>query len=48
MRMCEQILKKTAPQYNSNDLNCKNIEGQILTYNSDFSLTKQKTRHETN
>ena len=24
MKMCEQILKKTAPQYNSNSLNCKN------------------------
>ena len=23
MKMCEQILKKTAPQYNSNPLNCK-------------------------
>ena len=23
MKMCEQILKKTAPQYNSNSLNCK-------------------------
>ena len=23
MKMCEQILKKTAPQYNSNALNCK-------------------------
>ena len=22
MKMCEQILKKTAPQYNSNSLNC--------------------------
>ena len=27
MKMCEQILKKkTAPQYNSNSLNCKNQE----------------------
>ena len=23
MKMCEQILNKTAPQYNSNSLNCK-------------------------
>ena len=23
MKMCEQIFKKTAPQYNSNSLNCK-------------------------
>ena len=23
MKMCEQILKKTAPQYNSHSLNCK-------------------------
>ena len=23
MKMCEQILKKTAPEYNSNSLNCK-------------------------
>ena len=29
MKMCEQILKKTAPQYNSNSLNCKKPrEGQ--------------------
>ena len=29
MKMCEQILKKTAPQYNSNSLNCKKSrEGQ--------------------
>ena len=35
MKMCEQILKKkTAPQYNSNSLNCKNIAGQVLTYKS--------------
>ena len=27
MKMCEQILKKkTAPQYNSNSLNCNKIE----------------------
>ena len=27
MKMCEQILKKkTAPQYNSNSLNCKKLE----------------------
>ena len=35
MKICEQILKKkTSPQYNSNTLNCKNIAGQVLTYNS--------------
>ena len=35
MKMCEQILKKkTGPQYNSNSLNCKNIAGQDLKYNS--------------
>ena len=29
MKMCEQILKKkTAPQYNSNSLNCKKTEHQ--------------------
>ena len=29
MKMCEQILKKkTAPQYNSNSLNCKKTEQQ--------------------
>ena len=29
MKMCEQILKKTAPQYNSKSLNCKKPrEGQ--------------------
>ena len=29
MKMCEQILKKkTAPQYNSNSLNCKKIGAQ--------------------
>ena len=38
--MCEQILKKkTATQYNSNSLNCKNIAGQIIQRNL---LTKQK------
>ena len=31
MKMCEQILKKTAPQYNSNSLNFNN-----LIYNSTF------------
>ena len=31
--MCED-LKNTAPQYNSNSLNCKNIAGEVLTYNS--------------
>ena len=25
MKKCEQILKKTAPQYNSNSLNCKKL-----------------------
>ena len=44
MKMCEQILKKkTAPQYNSNSLNCKKYsrtspDGQF----KEFSLTKQK------
>ena len=28
MKMCEKILKKTAPKNNSNSLNCKNIAGQ--------------------
>ena len=42
--MCEQILKKkTAPQYNSNSLHCKNIAGQVLTYNSkDFHRLNEK------
>ena len=41
MKMCEQIFKKkTAPQYNSSSLNCKNIAGQILLKES--SLSKQK------
>ena len=26
MKMCEQIKKKTAPQYNSNSLNCKKTQ----------------------
>ena len=30
MKMCEQILKKTAPQYNSNSLNCEKESTQIL------------------
>ena len=29
MKMCGQILKKTAPHYNSNSLNCKNIAGRL-------------------
>ena len=45
MKMCEQILKKkTAPQYNSNSLNCKNKSGQVMKQFNEFSLTKQKTR----
>ena len=29
MKLCEHIFKKTAPQYNSNSLNCKKLrEGQ--------------------
>ena len=43
MKMCEQILK-TAPQYNSNSLNCKNIAGQVLLQFKEVSLIKQKTR----
>ena len=39
MKMCEQILKKnTAPRYNSNSLNYKNIAGQVLKYSSKFSM----------
>ena len=31
MKMCEQILKKkTAPQYNSNSLNCKKFRSAII------------------
>ena len=31
MKMCEQILKKkTAPQYNSNSLNCKKNRSAII------------------
>ena len=41
MKMCEQILKKkTAPQYNSNSLNCKKTAPQ---YNSN-SLNCKKTK----
>ena len=39
MKMCEQILKKkTAPQYNSNSLNCKKTEHQ---YNPILGLWKK-------
>ena len=31
--MCEQNLKKTAPQYNSNSVNNRNIAGQVLKSN---------------
>ena len=44
MKMCEQILKKkTAPQYNSNSLNCKKHSrtSPDLQF-KEFSLTKQK------
>ena len=30
MKMCEQIFKKTAPQYNSNSLNCKTSMSPII------------------
>ena len=31
VKMCEQILKKTAPQYDSNSLNYKKIRSAIIT-----------------
>ena len=44
MKKCEQILKKkTAPQYNSNSLNCKKHSRTIPDLQfKEFSLTKQK------
>ena len=30
MKISEQILKKTAPQYNPNSLNCKKESAQII------------------
>ena len=30
IKMCEQILKKTAPQYNSNSLNCKKNRSAVI------------------
>ena len=49
MKMCEQILKKeTAPQYNSNSLNCKKHSRTSTEIQfKEFSLTKQKTRPRT-
>ena len=47
MKMCEDILKKTAPQYNSNSLNCKKnqkhcniapLNLQLRNYNKTISL----------
>ena len=45
MKICEQILKKkkTAPQYNSNSLNCKKHSRTSPDVQfKEFSLTKQK------
>ena len=43
--MCEQILKKTAPQYNSNSLNCKKHSRTSPDEQfKEFSLTKQTSR----
>ena len=51
MKMCEQILKKkkkTAPQYNSNSLNCKKHSRTSPDVQfKEFSLTKEKTRPRT-
>ena len=43
MKICEQILKKRAPQYNSNSLNCKKHSRRSPDVQfKEFSLTKQK------
>ena len=49
MKMCEQILKKkTAPQYNSNSLNCKKHSRTSPDVQfKEISLTKKKTRPST-
>ena len=41
MKMCEQILKKTAPQYNSSSLNCKMTAPQ---YNSNSLNCKNQEK----
>ena len=48
MKMCEQILKKKEPQYNSKSLNCKKHSTTRPDKQfKDFSLIKQKTRPRT-
>ena len=45
MKMCEQILKKkTAPQYNSNSLNCKKLAP--LKAKNDVTQALQLKLHE--
>ena len=42
MKMCEQILKKTAPQYNSNSLNCKKVSTYLIEVERLTSANKNR------